>query len=174
MIRQVLLWPDTKLKQKSAPVNFFEGPGNHFNTDALKRLVLDMEQTMTALRGVGISAIQVGHAQQLFLVKRPHPFADACDVFVNPKIIERSPNTLLVNEGCLSLPGIVETVKRHAWVDYQALDWDGKFKTGRLEGGQSSMCHIFQHEFDHLDGVVFPDRMDRGARDRIRAKMRKR
>ena len=156
----ILHYPDERLHRVAAPVQVVN--------DQIRQLVRDMAETMYAAPGIGLAATQVDvHLQVVVIdVSETH---DQLRVFINPQIVE-SRGTTECEEGCLSVPGVYETVTRAEWVELEAQD---------LEGGRVSLtarglrARVFQHEMDHLDGVLFIDRLDPMTRDRIKRRIRK-
>lgn len=126
-------------------------------TDAHRRLIEDMFETMRDAPGVGLAATQVGVLERLFVweVDEVH------GAFINPVIVKRSKETFLDGEGCLSLPGLSYDVERDYEVTVEALDVDGNQV---LVTGEDLLARVFQHEMDHLDGVLFIDRIDEADR----------
>lgn len=128
----------------------------------LKQFVSDMFETMYDSEGVGLAAPQIGHSVRMFVIDTD-PFSDDypegkgfCKVFINPEIIESSEDTWLFNEGCLSLPGIREDVVRPSSIKVRYFDEDFNEHIEQLDGIKA---RVFQHEFDHLNGNVFTDRL---------------
>jgi peptide deformylase len=121
-------------------------------TDEHKRLIKDMIDTMREAPGVGLAAPQVGILERIFVWE----VDDAHGAVVDPVIVDRSPKMDEDEEGCLSLPGIVFPVVRNATVTVEGLDGDGE--PIRIEASDL-LARVFQHEIDHLDGVLFPDRL---------------
>jgi peptide deformylase len=138
------------LRQKSIDWNFEKDVES-------EQLSLKMIDFMLNNQGIGLAANQVNLTKRVFVMGHsayqgfPTPFA----VF-NPKIIEVSKDLVLDSEGCLSFPGIYLTIKRPAWVVASYQDYKGDVKDIRLEG-YAAKC--FQHEYDHLDGVCFVDKV---------------
>ena len=141
-------------------------------TPEIQKLIDDMFETMHAAAGVGLAAQQVGHALQLTVldvravVDRPSTLeldgqpADAADfmplVLINPQVTPAGPRQVAGPEGCLSFPEIYEDITRPESVEVSALDREGKkifFKAGGL------LARAVQHEVDHLNGILFIDRM---------------
>jgi peptide deformylase len=134
----------------------------------VRRLIDDMAETMYAAPGIGLAATQVNQHIQLLLVDTSET-KDQLQVFINPKILERD-GEQVYEEGCLSVPGIYESVTRAEKVLVEALDKDGKKFT--LEAhGLLSVC--IQHEMDHLLGKVFVEYLSPLKRNRIKNKMLK-
>jgi peptide deformylase len=127
----------------------------------LKVLVDAMIESMRSERGLGLAAPQVGVSKRLFVVELPDE--DAPRVFVNPEIIETSLEQSSYEEGCLSIPGVYEEVIRPVAVTLQAQDVSGKPFTVQAQG---MLARVVQHEYDHLQGVLFVDRLPQDKRDR--------
>ncbi len=122
--------------------------------DNLIDLVDDMRKSLKRASGVGLAAPQVGVSKRLFVTAAPN---DDFRVFVNPEIIETSVEEVLMEEGCLSVPGIYSSVKRPKTISIQAQDLNGKYFKMKLSG---YLARISQHENDHLNGVLFIDHLD--------------
>ena len=123
---------------------------------AIRKLAADMLETMHDAPGVGLAAPQVGRSERLIVVG----FEDEEYVLANPEITWRSDETVAGEEGCLSVPNFVGDVERAAAVRVVALDLSNKRVTVEAKDW---LARIFQHEIDHLDGVLFTDRMAPGA-----------
>ncbi len=130
--------------------------------EGLPKLIADMYETMYKAEGIGIAAPQVGKNIRLFVID-----ADPCaddfpevkgfkQVFINAHIIERSEETMLTKEGCLSLPGINEDVRRPSKIRIQYLDEKFQPHDEIIEGYRAI---VVQHEYDHIDGKVFTDHL---------------
>ncbi len=159
-IREILIYPDSRLRIKSAPVTHFD--------NALKALVKDMAETMYNAPGIGLAAIQVNVPQQVVVMDLSES-RDALQVFINPQITELGGVTE-IEEGCLSVPGVVAVVERVKQVRIQAQDIKGL--PFELEADELlSVC--IQHEVDHLDGKVFVDYLSRLKQNRVRKKLLK-
>ncbi|MSR82952.1 MAG: peptide deformylase [Candidatus Latescibacteria bacterium] len=129
---------------------------------AIQQLIGDMVETMVDYEGVGLAAPQV--YQSLRLLVLGYPDADPEDpddlpltAFINPEWVTQSEEKELGYEGCLSIPDLRGQVPRSAWVEVRALDREGKPFALRAEG---FLARVLQHEVDHLDGILFPDRME--------------
>ena len=158
MILQVLQFPDPELRVKAEP--FGEGEVD----DAVRQLALNMAETMYDEPGIGLAATQVGIAKRLIVMdlhwteegeRNPR-------LLLNPEIVDREGREISEEEGCLSVPDFKSDVDRDAFVHVRArtLDWEEvEFEATELE----SFC--FQHEIDHLDGVLFIDRISKLKRD---------
>lgn len=123
-------------------------------TDRERTLVRDMIETMYAENGVGLAANQVGVPQQIFVASADQVRGREI-VFFNPRIVEQS-GTIKEFEGCLSIPEFYEPVKRFKKVRVEGLGLDGKPQS---MAGEGLLSRIFQHEIDHLNGLVFLDRL---------------
>ena len=163
-ILDVLQFPDPRLRRSAEPIEKI--------TDELRQLAADMLETMYDEPGIGLAAPQVGAAIRL-IVLDTHWTEDDADrnpcVFVNPEITERS-GTLIWNEGCLSVPDFSADVKRAERVVLRALDLEGR-EVIETASGLRAVC--FQHEVDHLDGVLFIDRISRLKRNLYVGKRKK-
>lgn len=149
-IRQVLYADDPRLRQKAKQVKQF-GP-------ALKALADDMLETMHAANGLGLAAPQIGVLQKLFVAHLPKneedPQSGKDFVLVNPQIVQASPERVEGVEGCLSIPSWYGRVERAEWVVVKALNVHGKPVRIKAHG---MLARVFQHEIDHLNGVLFVD-----------------
>ena len=156
----ILHYPDPRLHKIAKPVPEV--------TADLRRLVQDMAETMYAAPGIGLAATQVDQHVQLITIDTSKEQNDL-QVFINPKIIAKS-GEQDYEEGCLSVPGVYETVTRAERITVEALDAQGKkFK---LEAdGLLAVC--IQHEMDHLLGKVFVEYLSPLKRNRIKSKMLK-
>jgi peptide deformylase len=131
-------------------------------TDLHRRLAADMLDTMREAPGVGLAGTQVGVVERLFVWE----VEDDHGTVINPVITERSSATLEDEEGCLSLPGLVYPVERAAAVTVRGMDLEGNSITLHAE---DLLARVVQHEIDHLDGVLFIDRLpDALKREAIR------
>lgn len=140
----------------------------------LKQLVADMFETLTQADGCGLAAPQIGKSLRLFIVDgtelaEDYPeCANFKQAFVNPEILEESEETIAYSEGCLSLPGISENVVRPVSVHVHYFDVDGNEHDEWLEGFNS---RIFQHEYDHIEGNVFTDKISPIRRQFVKGKL---
>lgn len=157
---QILEFPDPRLRTRAAPVTRFDA--------ALDTLIADMFDTMYAAPGIGLAASQVDVHQQIIVMDCGGELRDP-RVYINPEILARD-RVGVMEEGCLSVPGVFDEVKRAQWVRVRALERDGKAFEAELEG-LAAVC--LQHEMDHLDGRLFVDYLSMLKRDRIRRKLDK-
>jgi len=144
---EVVKAPDQKLRIKTKPVK--KVTSAILNT--LKQMV-KLTKTFKDPEGVGLAATQVGLEDRFFVAKNGEKFVSV----INPKIISTSKRTKTYFEGCLSTPNIWGEVKRHTGIKVSYLDPSGKTVTQPLKG---VLAWIFQHEIDHLDGILFQDRV---------------
>jgi peptide deformylase len=143
----ILINPNPILRKISEPVEAAEIPRPDF-----QKLIDEMTETLIRANGVGLAAPQVGLSKRLIIVQTKNgPTA-----FINPKIFSTSLSKKENEEGCLSVPGVWGIVKRHAKVKVKALNRQGE-KVMIKAGGLESI--IFQHEIDHLDGILFIDKV---------------
>lgn len=154
----ILNYPDPRLHTVAKPVT-------EFNAD-LKRFVQDMRDTMYDAPGIGLAATQVDRHIQVIVIDTSKEQNDLL-VLINPKILTQS-GTQTYEEGCLSVPGIYETVTRAEKITVEAQNADGKTFTLEAEG-LLSVC--IQHEMDHLKGKVFVEYLSPLKRNRIKTKM---
>jgi peptide deformylase len=136
-------------------------------TPELHRTIADMIETMYDEAGIGLAAPQVGISLRLMVVG--HDARNEPRALINPVIVGRG-GEVTAEEGCLSIPGIFAPVTRSEWVDLEAKDVDGNPVKIR---GQGLLSRVLQHEMDHLDGVLFIDRLDPVTRDRIKRRIKK-
>ena len=162
-IRPILTVPDPFLKQVSKPVETVD--------DDLRALMDDMLETMYAAPGIGLAAIQVGVPVRVIVMDLAGQDEEkAPRFFVNPEITWRSDEMFVYEEGCLSVPEIYDEIERPARVRLTYLNYDGERVEEEAEG-LFAVC--IQHEFDHLEGVLFIDKLSRLKRERAVAKVKK-
>jgi len=159
-IRDILHYPDPRLRNRAEPVERVD--------DAIRQLLDDMLETMYAAPGIGLAAIQVNVPIRAITIDISER-SDRPLCLVNPEIVERD-GSVETEEGCLSVPGIYESVQRAERIRARGLDRDGQ--TVELEAdGLLAVC--VQHEIDHLDGKLFVDHLSQLKRQRIRKKAQK-
>lgn len=141
------------LREKAKPVETFDAE--------LENIINEMFALMDERRGVGLAAPQVGISRRFFITNAPD---DRKRVFINPEIIATSQETVKAEEGCLSLPGVWGNVERSVAISIQAYDVKGKIF--RLNA-EDWLARVIQHEYDHLDGKLFVDRMSDNARNKL-------
>jgi len=134
------------LRKKSLPV---EEVNNN-----IRKLAKEMIRIMIKNNGIGLSACQVGKNIRMFVV---HPELSKKQVYINPKIIKISKRTDIMEEGCLSLPGVFIPIKRAKSLKIKAVDEDGKEFTMKAKG---LLARVIQHENDHLNGILITDKTE--------------
>ena len=174
-IRKINIWPDLTLSNKAKPVTDFN--------EELKQLVVDLFETMFEASGIGLAATQIAVNQRVLVIDLdPHKDSLKNDKlkeqlllwgyqgpmeYINPRIIERE-GSIVWEEGCLSVPGMVGEVKRSDRIKLEAYDREGnKF----IVEASDLYAVAIQHELDHLDGVVFVEHLSKLKRDVIKKKM---
>lgn len=182
-IREILEVPDPRLKQISAPVEKFD--------DELRTLVADMFETMYDAPGIGLAAVQVGVPLRVLVIDLqpddPDAEPEVCtahgdhhhthqpvkrepQVFINPELLDESPDATLYNEGCLSVPEMYAEVERPSSIRTRWQDLDGNVHEQEMHG---LMATCLQHEMDHLEGILFIDHLSRLKRQMVLKKLEK-
>ena len=159
-IRTILHYPDPRLRKKAGAVTQVD--------DDVRRLIDDMAETMYAAPGIGLAATQIDVHKRIIVIDISQDHNDL-RVFINPEIIARDGEEVM-EEGCLSVPGIFEPVTRAATIKVKALDRAGE-PFGLEIDGLLAVC--IQHEIDHLEGRVFVDYLSRLKQQRIQKKLDK-
>lgn len=159
-ILDILHYPDPRLRNKAKPVERFDS--------ALRTLVDDMFETMYQAPGIGLAATQVNVEQRLLVIDTSEE-KDSPLCFINPELIETSGEEQM-DEGCLSVPGIFESVTRAEWIRVRAQDPHGEPFEMEADG---LLAVCIQHEIDHLDGKLFVDYLSNLKRQRIRKRLEK-
>lgn len=159
-IREIIEFPDPRLRTKAQPVSVFDAE--------LKQLVADMFETMYEAPGIGLAASQVDVHKQL-LVLDVSEEKTAPMVLVNPRIVDKV-GSQVYQEGCLSVPGIFADVERAESIRVEAQDVDGKPISVAAEG---LLAVCIQHEMDHLLGKLFVDYLSPLKRELVRKKLAK-
>jgi peptide deformylase len=157
-VREIITPANPALRQRARKVRSI--------TPAVQELIDDMIETMRAAPGVGLAAPQIAVGQRVIVVEYAEPPEDGqapapaprLYALVNPEIVRRSTETVAANEACLSVPGYFGEVERAQAVSLRALDRRGKPTRIKAEGW---LARIFQHEIDHLDGILYTDRATR-------------
>ena len=156
----ILRYPDERLRTRAEPVTTFD--------PALRQLAADMAETMYEAPGIGLAATQVNVHRRLIVIDVSET-KDRLQVFVNPEIVAEA-GAAEGEEGCLSVPGIYDTVTRAETVTVNFQDLDGNAHSLRADG---LLAVCVQHEIDHLNGKVFVDYLSRLKQSRIRTKLEK-
>ncbi len=154
-IREVIQVPNDRLRQKANTIVSF--------IPELKQLTQDMFETMRHHNGVGLAGPQIGVLQRIFVAEirptrleqgEPHPQSGASYIIINPKIIGYSNQLAEGQEGCLSMPGWAGLVERPNWVEVQGQSIEDQPLKVKVDG---LLARIFQHEIDHLNGILYTD-----------------
>jgi peptide deformylase len=159
-LRKIVTLPEPVLRRKARTITTFD--------KNLQTLIDDMIETMRQAPGVGLAAPQVNISERLIVVEYAEEQEEEAEgqpekpkklfVLINPEIVKSSAETLMGVEGCLSIPNLVGEVERHAVIQVKGLNRHGKPTKVKAEGW---LARIFQHEIDHLNGILFPDRATR-------------
>ena len=158
-VLKVLRYGDPALRRRAAPVGEV--------TPEVRATIADMTETMYDEVGIGLAAPQVGIALRLIVVADED--GRSVQALLNPAVVDRG-GEATGEEGCLSIPGVFAPVTRSAWVKIEAQDVNGGPLAIRATGLRA---RVLQHEIDHLDGILFIDRLDPVTRDRIKRKIKK-
>ena len=156
----ILRYPDPRLHKMAAPVAAVDA--------RVRKLVADMAETMYAAPGIGLAASQVDQHVRVIVIDTSEDKSDL-RVFINPELLQQS-GECEGDEGCLSVPGIYEAVRRASRVRVRALDIDGRAFELDAEG---LLAVCIQHEMDHLEGKVFVQYLSPLKQNRIRTKLQK-
>lgn len=145
--------PDERLTTTVEPVSEIDGE--------LARFALEMVETLHDAHGIGLAGPQVGRMGRIFVVHVP---SDDPRVFINPEIVAISPDEGMYEEGCLSIPGVWAEVSRPLAVTVEAYDERG---VGFRLDAEGVLARVIQHEYDHLEGVLFFEHLSRRKRERL-------
>lgn len=156
----ILHYPDPRLHRIAQKVDRVD--------DSIRKLIKDMAQTMYAAPGIGLAATQADVHKRVIIIDISEA-RDRLHVFINPELLEAS-GEAEYEEGCLSVPGIYEKVRRAERIKVRALDPDGKAFELEAEG---LLAVCVQHEMDHLVGKVFVEKLSRLKQQRILGKLKK-
>ncbi len=161
-IREILLYPDPRLREVAQPVTEFD--------ESIKQLVDDMAETMYAAPGVGLAANQIGVLKRIFVIDIAGDDEPSdLRVFINPEILDAT-GTQMYQEGCLSFPGGSEEIKRAERIRVKAFDASGTPFELEADG---LLAVAIQHENDHLNGVLMIDKLGPLKRRRLGQKIKK-
>jgi peptide deformylase len=159
----ILTLPDPRLRVISTPVEAFDA--------AIRRLLDDMLETMYEAPGIGLAAVQVGHAKRVVVIDVSKKEEERNPLFlINPEIVWASEELSVYQEGCLSVPDYFEDVQRPSRVRVRHADRDGSVKEFDADG---LLATVVQHELDHLEGGLFIDHLSRLKRERVVKKFTK-
>ena len=156
---EILKLGEDTLREVSSPVPCIN--------DEIKNLIDEMFITLEKSNGIGLAAPQVGKNIRLFIVQLE---PDRGMVFINPEIIRTSDEQCAMEEGCLSIPKVYEKVVRPKDITLQDVDLDGKKQLIKAEG---LLSRVIQHEYDHLNGVLFVDRLEEETKEKAIGKFKK-
>jgi len=156
---RILTFGNELLKQKAEKIEKVD--------EQIKNLISQMQEILIRDKGVGLAGPQIGIMKRIFVV---HIKDDICRVFINPSILETSHKTCKFEEGCLSIPGIYATVVRSESIKIQA--WNEKGRPFTIEAG-GLMARVILHEYDHLEGIIFLDRLPEIKRKKLVEKYEK-
>tara|TARA_R110000868_G_scaffold158036_3_gene385818 strand:+ start:74528 stop:75031 length:504 start_codon:yes stop_codon:yes gene_type:complete len=159
-ILEVLKYPDERLRKIAKPITEVD--------DDIRQLADDMLETMYADNGAGLAAPQVGVQKRIFVCDLSHDKTKP-QVFINPEIIETE-GIQIIEEGCLSFPGVWAKVERPAWLRVKALDRDGNEFEVEAE---KIFAECIDHETEHLNGVLYVDHLSSLKRERLLKKLDK-
>jgi len=147
MILDIIKYPDDRLKQKSAEIY-----PDLISDPEIQKLAQDMKETMVKKDGIGLAGPQVNKLYQIIAVN----VNNQPQIYINPKITKKSLRKNIMEEGCLSIPSMYSEVKRHNTIYLEYLDLDAKKHKIKTSG---LFARVLQHEIDHLNGVLFIDRV---------------
>lgn len=160
-IREIIVAPDPRLKQISTPVERVD--------DDLRALMDDMLETMYDAPGIGLAAVQVGVPKRIIVMDLARDGEDPQPrFFVNPEVLSVSDDTAVYEEGCLSVPDFYEDVERPAHCRIRYLDYNGN---PQEEDCDALFATCFQHEMDHLEGILFIDHLSKLKRSMMLKKL---
>jgi len=152
---KIIKYPESVLRKKCEEIEKI--------TEEIKELIGDMKRIMIENKGIGLAAPQIGESKRIIVImteKGP-------EAFVNPKIIDKSQETEIMEEGCLSFPGLFFKIKRAKDIKIKATNINGNTVEISADG---MLARIFQHEIDHLDGILFVDRLPFWQRLKLKIK----
>ena len=166
MIYPILVYGHPVLKKVASDIEK-DYPG-------LEKLIEDMFETMHYAEGLGLAAPQIGKSIRMFVIDGEPIAEDEPElagfkkVFINAKIVEKVGDQVPMNEGCLSIPNIREEVKRESHIRLQYYDEKWEYHDEVFDGYKA---RVIQHEYDHLDGILFPDRINPLRRRLLKGKL---
>ena len=163
MMRKILIEPDPILRQKSKPLENVN--------DETRKLMDEMLETMYQAPGIGLAAVQIGILKKIVVIDVSKEKEKKSPLFlVNPEILNRSKETSIYEEGCLSLPGQFAEIERPSECLLKYIDYHGKEKQLKADG---LLATCIQHEVDHLNGILFVDYLSKLKKDMIVKKLLK-
>lgn len=153
MLRSILIAPDKRLRMRSKKISLKE-----IKSEKMQRLIFDLVETMAKKDGIGLAAPQIGEPIRIVAIQN----GENAIVLVNPKICGKSFSKVVMEEGCLSVPGVFGNVKRPKSIRVKAFNQEGKAVDFKADG---LLARVIQHETDHLDGILFIDKMIKREND---------
>jgi len=163
-LRKIEIYGSSILRRRAEEV--------HEITPEILTLIEDMQVTMVKRNGIGLAAPQVGVSKRIMIVTYGVEESDPKPVpMINPEIVSQSESSEVCDEGCLSVPDITGSVERWTAIHIKAETMDGEVREEELTGLNA---RIFQHELDHLNGILFVDRLSPIKRDLVKRKLKKR
>ena len=161
-VLEIVTYPDSTLTRRAEEVEKVDGK--------IRKLLSDMVDTMYANGGIGLAAPQVGVSKRVIVVDvRPYDPSASLVSIINPEVVEEG-EEIIHEEGCLSVPGCVEGIKRRKWIKVRGLNERGR----EIEvEGEGMLAIALQHEIDHLNGRVILDRMSRVKKNLYKKRLQK-
>lgn len=150
-------YPETVLRKKAREIKFI--------TPEIKNLIANMKETIATEEGIGLAASQVGVLERVIVLKTEK----GLEVFINPKILKKSKEKEVAEEGCLSFPSLWLKIKRPKEVEIRTLNEKEEKLETKVQG---LLARVFQHEIDHLDGILFIDRLSFWQRIKIKKRLK--
>jgi peptide deformylase len=162
---RVLKYPHPSLRAENVEVTEEE-----LQSGEIGKIAKEMFLVMYATKGVGLAAPQVGINKRLMVYNQSGDKKKWLEevIMVNPKIVEYSEGVDVEREGCLSFPGMNGEVQRSKWIKVEAMSLKGKKIKKKFNGWEA---RIFQHEYDHLDGIVYPDRLTEQGKEEVKGRL---
>lgn len=158
---EILTYPDKRLRKKSEPIGEI--------TDDIRKKGLALMDLMHEARGIGLAAPQVGWHVRIIAINLSGQKRDGL-IFVNPEILETRGKPFSAPEACLSIPGVSGKVKRPREVKIRSMNMDGEVNEFELDG---LLARCFLHEYDHLEGMLFIDRLSSAKKQAIKSQLRR-
>jgi peptide deformylase len=162
-VPELCYYGDPVLRKTAAPVTAFD--------DDLRALIERMIEALHEANGVGLAAPQIGVSSRVAVIDTSYDGEEPPRVLVNPEIVSSSEETVVEDEGCLSLPGISLDVKRSARVSVKAQNEKGE--EYKIDDASGLLAKALQHEIDHLNGILFIDHVSAVQRGLLRGKLKK-
>ena len=158
MVKEILKYPNRTLRKKSEEIKEI--------TEEINVLSQEMVNALKESQGIGLAASQIGVLKRVIIIQS----GQECQTFINPKIVQKDKDYEIEEEGCLSFPGIFLKVKRAKKIEVEALNLKGEKIRMNVSG---LLAIVFQHEIDHLNGVLFIDRVNFWQKLKIWNKLKK-